>query len=64
MHIFYYVGGKFGEVMGVSPDARLRGIGRWTKASGVVSVANAGAECASNANNECRQDTVRTSGGA
>ena len=44
MHIFYCAGGKFGEVAGVflaekhSPDAECRGTGRWSRASGVVSV--------------------------
>ena len=44
MYIFYCAGGKFGEVAGVflaekhSPDAECRGTGRWSRASGVVSV--------------------------
>ena len=43
MHIFYYAGGKFGEVTGVfltekhSPDALRGGTGRWPLASGVLS---------------------------
>ena len=45
MHIFYCAGGKFGEVAGVflaekhSPDAGADSTGRWSRASGVVSVA-------------------------
>ena len=45
MYIFYCAGGKFGEVAGVflaekhSPDAGAGSTGRWSRASGVVSVA-------------------------
>jgi len=40
VHIFYCAGGKFGEVAGVkhSPDAGVGSTGRWSRASGVVSV--------------------------
>ena len=37
MYIFYCAGGNFGEVAGV--DAGVGSTGRWSKASGVVSVA-------------------------
>ena len=45
MYIFYCAGGKFGEVAEVflaekhSPDAGVGSTGRWSRASGVVSVA-------------------------
>ena len=45
MPIFYCADGKFGEVAGVflaekhSPDAGVGSTGRWSRASGVVSVA-------------------------
>ena len=45
MYIFYCAGRKFGEVAGVflakkhSPDAGVGSTGRWSRASGVVSVA-------------------------
>ena len=48
MLIFYYVGGKFGEVMEVflakkhSPDAGVGCTGRWNRASGALSAAGAG----------------------
>ena len=44
MYIFYCAGGNFGEVAGVffaekhSPDAGVGSTGRWSRASGVVSV--------------------------
>ena len=37
MHILYCAGGKFGEVVGV--DAGVGSTGRWSRASGVVTVA-------------------------
>jgi len=41
VYIFYCAGGKFGEVTGVflRPDAGVGSTGRWSRASGVVSVA-------------------------
>jgi len=45
VHVLYCAGGKFGEVVGVflaekhSPDADGGSTGRWSRASGVVSVA-------------------------
>ena len=70
MHIFYYTGGKFGEVAGVfslekhSPDAGLGGIGCSTYAFGVLLVSGASEKCASYARIGRRADTVRTSSGA
>jgi len=37
MHIFYCVGGKFGEVAGHSPDVGLGGTGRCSYVSGALS---------------------------
>ena len=39
MYIFYCAGGKFGEVARVFLDAGVGSTGRWSSASGVVSVA-------------------------
>jgi len=50
MHIFYCADGKFREVMGVflaekySLDTGVGSIGRWTRASGVLSVSSTGVE--------------------
>jgi len=51
VHIFYCAGGKIGEVAGVflaekhSPDAGAGSTGRWSRASGVVSVAQVCTGC-------------------
>jgi len=47
-----------------SPDAALKGIGRWTRAFGVLLVSSAGVECASDADTECGHDNVRAFSGA
>jgi len=64
VYIFYCAGGKFGEVAGVflspdggvgstsekhSPDGGVGSTGRWSRASGVVSVCGSGVQSAPDA---------------
>ena len=64
MHIFYYTGGKFGEVAGVflAPDAGVGSTGRWSRASGVVSVCGLGVQSAADAGTGRWAVTVYVSG--
>ena len=70
VRILYWIGGKFGEVAGVflaekpSSNAGVGSTWRWTRASGALSAAGAGIECAPDAGTGRGQDTVHASNGA